>query len=644
MRDNVEQIETYSDYMVDFIGKLDKIQEIAYKQSQKSKLNSKRLYDRDYKSLQLRVDQFAYVRKEPKMGKLDQAYTDPYEIIDITEKGNGMACQRTDNNEKITTVYVDGSCSNNGHPGAIAGLGIWFGENHPLNTYKTLTGKRVTNIAAETAAAIEACRICLRHDIRRVRIVTDSKYLVDCMTTYLPKWKENRWLSARTKPVINQRLLRFLDEISSQLESIKKAEEKLEELVRSPNMVISNINTMEYLQHLTQIAVEVEYAAKKYIETGHRLVQAIEEAKHGKLHPTLINSEQVKAAAHEFEKVTKNSIFPVSRGKIDNNLLMQVSSVSTGFSNGNFIITLNIPLLTRDYMDLYKMIPCKTLQTVHGNQTVVAYVQLEKEFIIISNDLTTQWTKLNSSDGWLYSAVHPEKVEISCEDLATAQLIVNGTGLLHIRSTCTAETTTTILEKTGLIQAQLPSIYNLPINMNISEIAPVLINPPRKLHPLTNIDLQVMPLPDDSSVFDESMQRTINEARNIGLHHQEEYYHRILTTTNCTVTGLLSLVSVVEGVWAYKKGFGCLSFLSCCSKGKKGRTSRKSVVSWITKPDTEEAYELPTFKPRPSILRVPAVEPPPPPTPKGNRMRTANLETAMESRQPTQTAVKIDYI
>lgn len=82
------QTENYSDYMVDFISKLDKIHEIAFHHLQEAKLNSKRLYDRDINPLTLKIGQFVYVEKEPKKGKLDQAYTGPYEVVDITAKGN----------------------------------------------------------------------------------------------------------------------------------------------------------------------------------------------------------------------------------------------------------------------------------------------------------------------------------------------------------------------------------------------------------------------------------------------------------------------------------------------------------------------------------------------------------------------------
>ena len=29
-------------------------------------------------------------------------------------------------------VYTDGACRNNGYHGASAGIGVWFGDNHPL--------------------------------------------------------------------------------------------------------------------------------------------------------------------------------------------------------------------------------------------------------------------------------------------------------------------------------------------------------------------------------------------------------------------------------------------------------------------------------------------------------------------------------
>ncbi|XP_028982381.1 ribonuclease H1-like [Diachasma alloeum] len=129
-----------------------------------------------------------------------------------------------------TLVYIDGSCSFNG---AKAGIGVWFTDNHPLKTHK-LQGTRATNITAETAAAIEACQICIRHHISRIRIITDSKYLISCMTEiriitdskyliscmteHIKKWKTNGWLNAKSEPVVNQTLLKRLAELTQKID------------------------------------------------------------------------------------------------------------------------------------------------------------------------------------------------------------------------------------------------------------------------------------------------------------------------------------------------------------------------------------------------------------------------------------------
>lgn len=86
--DHEMEIENYIDYMVEFVTKLEKINEIAFSHLQEAKLNSKRIYDLKVNPLTLKIGDFVYVEKEPKLGKLDQAYVGPYEIVDITAKGN----------------------------------------------------------------------------------------------------------------------------------------------------------------------------------------------------------------------------------------------------------------------------------------------------------------------------------------------------------------------------------------------------------------------------------------------------------------------------------------------------------------------------------------------------------------------------
>jgi ribonuclease HI len=91
-------------------------------------------------------------------------------------------------------VYTDGSCSKNGTRDAIAGIGIYFGQNDPRNVSTPLVGKQ-TNNAAELTAIIRAIGL-IRKDLemgKRVCIATDSEYSIKCATSYGEKCSRNTW-------------------------------------------------------------------------------------------------------------------------------------------------------------------------------------------------------------------------------------------------------------------------------------------------------------------------------------------------------------------------------------------------------------------------------------------------------------------
>lgn len=91
-------------------------------------------------------------------------------------------------------VYTDGSCSKNGTRDAIAGIGIYFGQNDPRNVSSPLVGKQ-TNNAAELTAIIQAIRLT-RKDLemgKRICIATDSEYSIKCATSYGEKCSRDNW-------------------------------------------------------------------------------------------------------------------------------------------------------------------------------------------------------------------------------------------------------------------------------------------------------------------------------------------------------------------------------------------------------------------------------------------------------------------
>ena len=103
-------------------------------------------------------------------------------------------------------VYTDGACANNGAANAIAGIGIYFGENNPKNISKKVVGKQTNNIA-ELQAIIDVYDI-IKDDIdndKKICIVSDSKYALSCVTEYGERQSINNW----HKNIPNRELVKY---------------------------------------------------------------------------------------------------------------------------------------------------------------------------------------------------------------------------------------------------------------------------------------------------------------------------------------------------------------------------------------------------------------------------------------------------
>ena len=114
----------------------------------------------------------------------------------------GGTCPTTDTTPVIEEfkpdyyVYTDGACSNNGKPGAMSSIGIFFGIDDPRNVSCKIDGKQ-TNNTAELTAIIRTYSI-IESDIlagKKIAIVSDSEYAIRCASTYGEKNNKKNWNS-----------------------------------------------------------------------------------------------------------------------------------------------------------------------------------------------------------------------------------------------------------------------------------------------------------------------------------------------------------------------------------------------------------------------------------------------------------------
>ncbi|CAI9603236.1 unnamed protein product [Staurois parvus] len=113
-------------------------------------------------------------------------------------------------------VYTDGCCSQNGRLKSRAGIGVYWGPNHPQNVAERLQGRQ-TNQRAEIQAACKAIEQARSQNIAKLVLYTDSMFTINGITKWIHTWRNNGWKLKSGKDVINrtdfEKLYKLMDGI-----------------------------------------------------------------------------------------------------------------------------------------------------------------------------------------------------------------------------------------------------------------------------------------------------------------------------------------------------------------------------------------------------------------------------------------------
>ena len=110
------------------------------------------------------------------------------------------------NAETRIQIYTDGSCLDNPGPGGWAAI-----MRYPGGGEKEMSDgeERTTNNRMELTAAIMA--LLSLAEPASVRVVTDSTYVRDGITSWIHGWKRRNWTNSAGDPVKNRDLWEQLD-------------------------------------------------------------------------------------------------------------------------------------------------------------------------------------------------------------------------------------------------------------------------------------------------------------------------------------------------------------------------------------------------------------------------------------------------
>jgi len=127
----------------------------------------------------------------------------------------------------IMEIYVDGACRGNGQPGSIGAAAAVFklrSGGHEawtkiLPRYPPPTSQRaeITAVILALEQALEKLAELQTNPFLDVKIYSDSRYAVGCMTNWVYKWSENGWINAAGNEVANRDLIEEASDLDDRL-------------------------------------------------------------------------------------------------------------------------------------------------------------------------------------------------------------------------------------------------------------------------------------------------------------------------------------------------------------------------------------------------------------------------------------------
>ena len=93
------------------------------------------------------------------------------------------------------SIYTDGACLNNGKANAQCGSGVWVEPNHAWNKAIRVPGHNQSNQIGEIAAVLVASDAAPLSSL--LKIITDSRYVIDGLTDNLLEWENRGWIGIK---------------------------------------------------------------------------------------------------------------------------------------------------------------------------------------------------------------------------------------------------------------------------------------------------------------------------------------------------------------------------------------------------------------------------------------------------------------
>ena len=141
-----------------------------------------------------------------------------------------------------------------------------------------------------------------------------------------------------------------------------------------------------YYEKMIQWTTHLERKLEYLYEILKQYIKITENAREGKLHPSRISKAQLQKVITEIHTKMEDYEFPIPTSHLRVELLSQIGKTDLNITSGKLLISVDIPLLDRKTLQLYKIYPFPVFQNISENHTRAVYILPKKQYIALTED------------------------------------------------------------------------------------------------------------------------------------------------------------------------------------------------------------------------------------------------------------------
>ncbi|XP_008214496.2 uncharacterized protein LOC103317678 [Nasonia vitripennis] len=307
-------------------------------------------------------------------------------------------------------------------------------------------------------------------------------------------------------------------------------------MTKTINKMLKEDDELKYLVQITVYVRRLESTLNHLIKSNEKVLKVLRYLKERKIHPELITTSMLHQIMTDVKRTSENLDFAIPTEHLRIEEIIKISEIDAIYQDGRTIDVIHVPLVDREPYQIYRLHPVAVPQNVENQTTEIVFVKPSHKYIAINSNqeryvkfdveptikctkthyalicpilgpfestptskdcevamllnpnteilktcdvrygtsAKTQLKYLENDQSWLYSAVKPEQMRISCTNQRDTKIKLEKAAIIRLSPTCVGRTTDSMIFGQETKSSRTTYLYKPEIDLKIHDMYPIL--------------------------------------------------------------------------------------------------------------------------------------------------------------------------